>query len=182
LKCASCGNSNASRTHSSCSVCLSVRLRHRVCKLSEAPSNPACQAETACWLHKINRMDSAKKVTFRSFSFPERIDVDELKQHGALITHALWGVNCCGLFILFISLCILGSKVPVSSIGLLWWSLFLHLGVSVVWSMRIFAPARCQCWSSELAALQPFEFMSAVLMMLLCDSAVQMSAESSVWT
>jgi hypothetical protein len=127
-------------------------------------------------------MESVKSFARRHASLPKSINLDGLKQYTQILTVAVWAVNCCGLFILFISLCVLESKVPAFSIGLLWWTLCVHLGCSGVWSLKIFAPAQYRCWSRHLEALQPLEFMSAILMMLLCDRSVQIAGWGSVWT
>lgn len=132
-------------------------------------------------------MESVKRVTFRNVSFPRPQDIDQegIKQHikrnAKHLKWVFWAINCLGMVILFVSLCVLASKAPASSIGLLWWTFFVHLGITALWSMEIFAPERTQCWSEELEALQSFKIISPTLLMLLCDRAAQISAWAPVW-
>lgn len=118
-------------------------------------------------------MESAKKaVTFRNISLPRGVELGDISQHVKVLRIGLFGLNACGLFILFLSLCVLSSKVPAVSTGFLWWILVFHFGISAAWGLGTFAPERC---SRHLESLQLFKLISAVLLMLLCDRASQFS-------
>lgn len=80
-----------------------------------------------------------------------------------------WILNFCGLFIFFVSLCALEAKINSPSTGLLWWAFMFHGTVSAMWLAHIFGVE-----ISNLVDIQPLRCISAMLMMLAGDRAIQL--------
>lgn len=122
--------------------------------------------------------DSVSSATWKSrlqqhFKFltavPERLTSSPGRPQTEKCVYVMaWTLNFCGLFVFFVSLCALESRINNSSVSLLWWTLFFHCGVCA-----FLLPGRAH---SGLADLQPLLCISAMLLMLSCDRAVQLKA------
>lgn len=82
-----------------------------------------------------------------------------------------WTLNFCGLFIFFASLCALESKIDSRATGMLWWTLLFHSAVCALWLARCYGST-----SAMKADIEPFRYISATLLMVSCDRAVQLQS------
>lgn len=82
-----------------------------------------------------------------------------------------WILNFLGLFIFFVSLCVLESKLNSQATGLLWWTLLFHSAVCAIWLSRSFGK-----FSAIKADIDTLRCVSVTLLMVSCDRAIQLKA------